>query len=186
MKYVLGILALFIVTIFAIIAVTRGRGDEQPTGEPQIVMSEQAREGTSVSVTTQGELVGQDERRAIRITVTQAERRLEILTGYEEAVERAHVYPNTPAAYETFLIALEQLGFSRERETVIEDERAACPTGRRYVYELKEYSQEQLRLWGTSCGRGQGNFGGVATTVRQLFEAQIPEYRDRVKGVNLR
>lgn len=186
MKYILGVIAVILVALVAIAMVTRPRQPDPQEGDRQIVLGEEAREGTSVSLTTQGKLVGQTERRAIRIKVTQTERRVEILTGYEEAVERAHTFSNTQAAYENFLIALEELGFSRKRENISrDDERGACPTGRTYVYELKEFSQQRLRLWNSSCGSKSGTLGGNGSSVRKVFEAQIPDYRKVVKGVKL-
>lgn len=183
MKYVLGVFGVILVAILAIVLLTRG-GNKRPEEVP-LTVAQEAREGVSAVYTTQGGVVGQDRRRAIRIVVNQEERRLEILTGYEEAVERAHTYPNTQSAFETFLVALDQAGFDKKKETVIEDERGACPLGRRYIYELKEYSQDMLSLWGTSCGKNLGTFNGNRNTVKKLFEQQIPDYSDQIKGVDL-
>ena len=187
MKYILGVIGLFLVTILAIVLITRGRSPTpQQEGERQVRVSQQAKPGTSVTFTTQGKLVGQSERRAIRVKVTEKERRLEILTGYEEAVEQAHVYPNTEAAYEAFLIALDNAGFARKHpQARANDERGVCPLGKRYVYEVKEFSQQIVRLWGSSCGKDVGTFGGNSATIRKLFEGQIPEYRKRIRGVKL-
>jgi len=189
MKYVLGMLGVILVVVLAIILISRGGNKDKPPagqqGKRVVKVSEQAKQGTSVQFTTQGKLVGEVERRAIRITITQEERKLDILTGYEEAVERTQVYPNTQAAYETFMTALDYAGLSRERKALTNDERAVCPMGRRYIYELKEYSQELIRLWDTSCGNKWGTFGGDEKNVRQLFQAQIPEYAKQIKGVKL-
>jgi len=187
MKYVLGVFGVFVVAILAIILVTRGRGGgPDQEGERQIVLSEEAKPGTSAAFTTQGQLVGENLRRSIRVKVSEEERRLEILAGYDEAVERSFVFANTPAAYETFLVALEQAGFTREVISRIEDERGACPLGKRYIYEFKEFSQLLIRLWDTSCGKSEGEtFGGDSTTIRRLFEGQIPDYRDKVREVDL-
>jgi hypothetical protein len=184
MKFILAGLGVIIVVILATILITRGGGDRTPTVRP-VVVSEEAREGVSTVLTTRGKLVGEDERRAIRITVNQDERRLEILTGYEEAVERAQVYPNTHAAFENFMVALDQAGFNRSRSSTIEDERGACPTGKTYIYELKEFSQQLIRLWDTSCGGKIGTMAGKDSTIRKLFEEQIPDYTKQVRDVDL-
>jgi hypothetical protein len=184
MKFIMAVLGVILLVVLVIVLFTRGGGDKQPTVKP-VVVSEEAREGVSVVLTTRGKLVGEDERRGIRITVNQDERRLEILTGYEEAVERAQVYPNTHAAFENFLVALDQMGFNRSRLSAIEDERGACPTGKTYIYELREYSQQLVRLWDTSCGSKIGTMDGKDTTVRKLFEEQIPDYTKQVQGVDL-
>ena len=183
MKFVLGVLGVILVVLLAIILITRG-GNREPAIRP-VVVSEEAREGVSAVFTTRGKLVGQDERRAIRISVNQDERRLEILSGYEEAVERAQVYPNTHAAFENFLIAMDLLGYNRSRVSSIEDERGACPTGKTDIYELKEYSQQMVRLWDSSCGGKLGTMAGSDATIRKLFEEQIPDYSKQIKDVDL-
>lgn len=182
MKFILGILGIIFVAIIAIVLITGG-GSKSPTEKP-LVVSEEAREGVSAALTTQGQVVGEDQRRAIRIIVNQDERRLEILSGYGESVERSSTFANTHAGFEAFLVALDQAGFSNKRQTAIADERGACPLGRRYIYELREYSQELLRLWNTSCGK-QGDFAGKGSTIRKLFEKQIPDYSKLVRGVDL-
>lgn len=184
MKYVLGVLGILLVVFLAIVLVRSG-GRDRPPAERPVAVSEQNREGTSVQLTEQGRLVGEDQRRAIRIVVTQNERRLEILTGYEEAVEKSQVYPNTPAAYETFLIALDRAGLNRPRRTAVTDERGVCPLGQRYIFEVKEYSQELVRLWSTSCGNDEGTFAGKGSTIRTLFKAQIPDYATQTRTVKL-
>src|SRR6266508_2081792 len=98
MRYILGVFALFLITIFAIVLVTRGRGNppqQEHASKRPVSLSRQAKSGTSAALTTQGKLVGETERRAIRIKVTKEERRLEILTGYEEAVSQSFVFPNS-------------------------------------------------------------------------------------------
>lgn len=182
MKYVLGVLGVIVVVILAIVLITRGGGGKKPL---QIDVSDQNREGTSMQFTTQGKVVGEDERRAIRIVVTQNERRLEILNGYEEAVEKTQVYPNTPSAYENFLIALDKSGFEKKRQSTNTDERGVCPLGKTYVYELKDFSQDLIRTWGTSCGTKTGTAAGKASTIQKLFQEQIPDYTTQIKGVDL-
>ena len=186
MKYVLGVFGVILVSLLAIILIMRvGRPSKAPT-EKQLVVSEEAREGVAAVLTTYGRLVGEDRRRAIRLSVSQTERRVEILTGYDEAVERAQTFPNTPSAFEAFLAALDQAGFDVKRKTSIKDERGVCPLGKRYVYQLKEYSQDLLSSWNTSCGGKIGTFNGSDSIVRKLFEQQVPNYNDQIRGVDLR
>lgn len=177
------VLGIIFVVILAIVLITRD-GGEGPT-EPQLDISQEARQGVSAVYTEQGEVVGQDRRRAIRIVVNQNERRLEILSGYEEAVERASSFPNTQAAFENFLVALDLAGFDDTQPSVVEDERGVCPLGKRYIFALNEFSQPLLESWTTSCSRRIGTFDGSLTTVRKLFEQQIPDYNDQVRGVDL-
>lgn len=183
MRYVLGVLGVILLVILAVVLITRDR--QAPTTTP-LVVSEQAREGVSAVWIEQGTVTGEDRRRAIRIVVNQNERRLEILTGYGDAVERAQTYPNTQAAFETFLITLDQAGFDASKSAPAGiDERGACPLGRRYIYELNERSQPLLDLWGTSCSRQLGTFDGNRATVHELFQLQIPDYDKQIRDVDL-
>lgn len=185
MKYVLGILGIILVAVFAIFLITRGGGDEPEDKPKEVVVSQQNNPNTSAVMTQQGKLLGEDERRAIRISVTQSERRLDVLTGYGEAVESSQVFANTPEAYENFLIALDKAGYEQKRETSNTDERGSCPLGRTYIYELKEFSQDLIRLWDTTCGQKIGTFNGDQGTVRKLFQEQIPDYSKKVENVDL-
>lgn len=182
----MGVLGVIFLVVLAVILIARGGGKPETQQNKRVIrLSEQAKEGTSVQLTVQGRLVGEEQRRAIRIIINQNERRLEILTGYEEAVERSQVYPNTPAAYEHFLLGIARAGFIAERPYQIKDERTVCPLGRHYFYELKDYSQELKRLWGTSCSEKQGTFNGAPSTIQTLFRMQIPDYQKQIKGVKL-
>lgn len=146
----------------------------------------ESKDGTVVTMTQQGKLVGEDQRRAIRVTVTRTYRRVEILDGYEERTERSNDYPNTPDAYTTFSRALDHLSFGKERTVVQPDERAMCPLGNRFVYRLTNNSQEVMRTWSDTCSASDGPFAGTsASTVQQLFRLQIPDYNLFTSSVQL-
>jgi len=184
MKYLFGVLGAFFVLIMALVLIT-SRGRRQSTGEKPLIVSQEARAGVSAVLTTQGAVTGEDRRRAIRISVSQNERRLEILTGYEESVESSSTFPNTQLAFENFLAALERAGYSAKQRTIIKDNRGVCPFGSRYTYELREYSQDLMSRWNTSCSSKQGDFAGNGSTVRRLFQMQITDYNSLVQGVDL-
>ncbi len=99
---------------FIVLLLILGRGgdnksQQQVVTPKDIVLVDQIAAGGSVRMTNQGRLVGDTERRAIAIVVTANERRLEVLSGFDETVVRTESFPNTSAAYETFLIALNAL-----------------------------------------------------------------------------
>lgn len=186
MKYVLAVLGVIVVAILAIVLITRGpRGSKNTGNTPKkVVISQQNTDSTSAIFTTQGKVVGEEQFRSIRITISQDERRLEILTGYDGTVSTSQVYPNTPSAYATFLSSIEKAGFGLSRKSAITDPTGVCPLGRRFIYELKDYDEKLINLWTTSCGKS-GNFAGRTNTVGALFRAQIPDYQSQVKGVSL-
>jgi hypothetical protein len=183
MKYIMGALGVIFLVILVVVLITRG-GGRGPTERP-LVVSEQAREGVSAVMTQQGRLVGEDQRRAIRIVVSQDERRIEILTGYDEAIERAHSYPNTPAAFVSFLAALQQADFIDKKVSTVKDVRGACPFGRTFIYEVNEFSQSLFESWGTTCSRAVGTAAGDQKDIRRLFQNQIDDYSLQIRGVSL-
>lgn len=186
MKFVFGTLATIAILILAIVFVFNR--DEPTTPQANTKKAAQlvdyAKKDSSVTHTTIGELVGEDEHREVRITVSQSERTIDIIGGYSAIVISSQSYPNTLEAYETFLSALGGQGYLNSRETEIKDPRSTCPTGRRYTYVLTEGSSQVSNLWGTSCGR-IGTYNGKSEAVRNLFKNQIPEYSTQVRGVKL-
>ncbi len=187
MKYVFGIVGVIIVLLIIVLAIFfGGRNSTEQTAVDKVILSEQTDGNTAVKLTTQGRLVGDTERRAIAVTVTSTQRRLDILSGYDESVISSKTFPNTQEAYETFLVALEEAGFTNQRISLIDDERAACPLGRRFIYQLRENGEDVLRSWDTNCrSDNPGTFDGESNLVRTLFERQIPDYRKETSSVRL-
>lgn len=142
-------------------------------------------DGQRVSYTIYGKVVGNEERRAIRITVDQTERRLDILRGYDEAIVNSQAYPNNSEAFTAFLMALEPVGFGSYDKDVKTDDRKACPLGTRYVFETLYKDNSTTRAWATSCSTREGSFIGKRSTVDQLFKAQIPDYDKLTSDVRL-
>lgn len=140
----------------------------------------------SVSWTQQGRLVGEDEHRAIRITITRDKRTVEVLAGYAQRVEKSSDFTNSPEAFASFVRALDNLNFGRERDVQQPDERGICPTGYRFIYKLTDMSAEIMRTWSDSCSNADGPFGGEsAGLIGKLFKAQITDYNTFTKGVKL-
>lgn len=184
MRYVIGALG-FILVIFLVIALVFGRGSSPSKQQPTATkLVDYANKNSNVSLTTIGKLVGNESRREVRITVSPNERRLEVLSGYDESVISSQTYANTQEAYSNFLSALGNSGFTRKRNTSITDPRGLCPTGQRYVYDLSQDGNHVSNLWNTSCNDGS-NFAGRGPTIREIFKAQIPEYDKQIQSVKL-
>lgn len=144
-----------------------------------------ADDGRRVSYTMNGRVVGDEDRRAIRITVDQSERRLEILGGYDGTVISTMTYPNNQDAFKAFLLALAPLGFDSNGRDIQIDYRSACPLGIRYVFDTLYNDNSSVSSWATSCSAREGSFVGQRSVVDQLFRAQIPDYSSRTSGVRL-
>jgi hypothetical protein len=186
MKYFLGFLAVVAVGILAIVLLTSG-GPAEPgqSGERQVTVTDYASGDAVVRLTVQGEIEAKEEHREIRITVGRNRRNIEILRGYDAEVIKSRPFDNSQAAYDEFLHALEKAGFANSQDSTVEDEEGVCPTGRRYIYEMLDNSEQVLRLWSTSCSRRDGTLAGNANLIRQLFEAQIPDYTEFARDVRL-
>jgi hypothetical protein len=191
MRYILGVLGVILIAILAIVwLVTRSTDPNPPSNTsakaPVVInLLDHDNSDTSMKVTTQGRLVGEDQRRSIRITVNQSQRTIEVLQGYENRVIKSQSYPNNAAAYSTFIRAVNNAGFTKFRKGANSDERGACPQGQRFIFELNKGSERIQRLWGTSCTSSEGSLAGNSPRIRQLFHDQIPGYDRYVADVNL-
>lgn len=186
MKYFLGVIAAIILVVLAIVLVFRGGPDTDKPEDQKVVLSEYANSDAAVRYTMNGEIVAKEKHYEIRINVSRTRRTIELINGYSGQVERSQDYDNDINAFNTFLEALEQAGFAKPKEEPKQDDdTGVCPTGIRYIYELTDAGDDNLRLWSTSCSARDGTFAGKAGLVRQLFQAQIPDYREFTRGVQL-
>lgn len=190
MRYLVAILVIaFLAIVGTVVLVGRG-GNNANTTPARItkLVDFENKERASVSWTMQGRLVGEDQHRAIRITVNRDKRTVEILSGYQERVERSADFANTPASFAAFVRALDNLNFGRERTVKQADERGVCPLGNRFVYRLTDAGTEVMRTWSDTCQTADGPFGGganAAQVIGQLFKAQITDYSKFTAGVIL-
>lgn len=177
---------LMFVLIGLILLLNRGPSSNSTTSAPtQVKLVSFANQSSIVSHTTHGRLVGDTERRSVRVSVTPTERRIEILSGYDQNVIKSQSYPNTVKGYETFLSALDLAGFAKTKKTSLVDEKGVCPAGNQYLYTVEAAGATPVRTWSTSCSSSEGNFAGNAATIRQLFRDQIPDYSKQLDDVRL-
>jgi hypothetical protein len=131
-----------------------------------------------VSYMTDGHINGEDKHRAIKITVDQFQRKIDILGGYNYNVIEEHTFANNQQAYEVFLKAINNEGFlvKHQKTTAPKSESGQCPLGTRTILELNDSGDQLSRLWTSSCGANSGTFAGHTTAIQQLFQAQITDY----------
>lgn len=187
MKYVLGIFGFIILTIVAVVllvSVTSTRTSNNQTGKKVVTMADYTDNGT-VTYTTQGKVVGEGEYKEIRFVINASERRVQLLSGYGERVVREQSFANNKAAFDTFMRALGNAGYSREKTSTITDSRGVCPLGLRYLYNLKDNGKDVVNTWATSCNSRDGTFGGDQSLIRVLFENQVPRFNDFVGSDDL-
>lgn len=171
-------------TVFVVGRFNKSR-NTSPLNQPKTVhVADYVNNDTSsVRWTQEGRLLGNDRRRSVQITVSPTERRADVLEGYDQKIIKTVTFSNDKTAYTNFMLALENLGFGRERKVKQPDERGVCPLGSRYIYEVREGNAQKIRLWSDSCSNNNGTFAGNSITTRQLFKAQITDFDKFISGV---
>lgn len=175
MKYFLGFLASIGLIILAFVLILHGFGGNAKETPKPTPLVDYANTSRTVELTVQGPVSADETHKAIRITVGQYAKQIEILQGYDETVAKTQSYSNTESAYAEFLRALDLNGFTRGTSTSAnKDDRGYCSTGYRYIIAMRDGADEKQRFWTSSCGRG--SFAGNITVMRTLFQKQIPDY----------
>ena len=110
---------------------------------------------------------------------------MKTFSGYNNTVIESRTYQNTPASFNEFRSALELLNVSqRLKDTDKEDDNndeGFCPTGKRYILEINS----EMRRWSTSCSSKQGTAAFSMSSVRSLFQKQVPDFSDINKSASL-
>lgn len=188
MRYLLGIFGFIILAIVSVVLLTTmtDNNTTTQTGTPQVSVTSFVNKSATFTMTSQGAITGEEDFQSVVVSVSPSERRIKILTGFNGTVQSEQTFGNTQAGYNVFVNALNTAGYSRERDNKSgEDFSGSCPLGRRFQYQITDNGSQALNLWSTSCGRRTGTFGGDASTVRALYENQIPNYDDITDDVNL-
>lgn len=184
MRYIIGLLAIIVLIVFGIVIFT-GDGNDEPVTEQGIVLNEYADTDASVTLVIDGPIIASEEHRTVRITVSRGQRLIEVLKGYDGQVIRSKTFNNTEASYESFLYALGNVGFTKSRKPSQDSYRSVCPDSNRYVYEINENGENKQQLWSADCRRNYGSLAGEEDDIINLFEAQIPGYRELTQDVDL-
>lgn len=134
---------------------------------------------------TDGRVVAREDHRYYEITVSSSTVTMKVFKGYGGETIAVKSYLNSAEAYNVFLSALDQMNVDARRTgTTSEDDYAdqgVCPNGKRYIVEL----DNDVRRWATTCSRNDGTAGFSISPVRQLFQNQVPDYRELVRGTGL-
>lgn len=127
-----------------------------------------------------------EEYREIQVSVTRDYAILEVVQGYEGNVIASKEVENNQASFEVFMRAIELEGFMESREADPDDDRGVCPRGNRYIFDLSNDGERISRLWSTSCNRRHGNLAGDRTDLQRVFLAQIPDYKEITREVDIK
>ncbi len=184
MKFLIGVVITIVLLIFIIIKLlTGGSGSKAPA---PLNLASYASTATTVRYTIDGPVSAPQTHNDIIIEVGSSSTDIKITKGYDGEVIKEQSFPMTESAYSTFLLALQKsagynLGNSNKK---FQDQRGACATGNRFIYEVISGEGDTLQhFWSTSCK--DKTFKGLPDVVRQLFEAQVPNYNDFTESVSL-
>lgn len=186
---VIFVIAIVILIIIGFLLIRNILSSDSATDRPDetrrnIDLVEEGKAGRPVRYTTNGNVVGNEERRSVRITVDSSSRLAEIIRGYNGEVIGSQRTANTQNAYDAFMAAIASAGFVQINNRLAgPTEAAACPLGQTFSYEVAPSMDGAFRSWSTSCGNKQGTFNGNHQTIDTLFKRQIPNYSDFTQNV---
>lgn len=183
MKYIIAIITVIIIAFLGIFLLIGGRDSEE---QADIVrLSDLADTGLSVTMTIEGNVTGDDTRQAVRIVVDSRSRSVDLLSGFNQAVEKSASFENNMTAFKTFLSALDNMGFTNSQTPQFSDSRGVCPFGNVFKYAYTTADGHTSELWSSSCGIRTGTFYGNGSGIRRLFQAQITDYDEFMRGVTI-
>lgn len=181
-------LLLLVLVGWGLATIARGLFDDNSSsgsvpGEQDIAL--QALGADSVRYIVDGPVVASADHRSYMIEVTENVVVMRVFADYGQTVISEKSYRNNDVAYQTFVESLDNLNASaRTRGTTVDDdvlEAGVCSAGRRHIVEVGD----DVRRWRTNCEAFPGTAGGDMRAIRLLFSAQIPDFRDMIKGTGL-
>ncbi len=183
MKYIIGgaILVIIVAGFIAGIIGLASRDTPSELSTDSSLAASYLDQNSEVTFTEYGRIVANEEFEAVRVTVSAQQRTLDVLRGYDLTIEEQVRLPNTTSAYKALLYSLDSNNATETRQSAIETEDGVCPSGRRFVFEIRVDDEVVHRTWTSSCGRSDGTFAGDRSSVMTLFQEQIPEYRDIIR-----
>jgi len=185
MRYFIAFVAFLLLIVLGLIFVFSHHSAPKKPAPIILTLPDYADRNSSVSMTIDGIVNGDDAHRAIRVTVNRDSRTLDIIQGYSGRVIDTHTFANTKDAYDVFLRALNTAGFTTrlKKTTAPNDSRGLCPEGTRDIFNLSDNGDIVSNLWSSTCSIG--TFGGNPDVAQNLFQRQITGYDDLTGSVEL-
>lgn len=186
MRPLIWITSLLLLIIIGSILIFGGGGKKSTPSQSALKpLVDYAQTGSSVSMTIDGIINGDDTHRQIRITVDRSQRVLDIIQGYSGNVIDQHTFANTGDAYNVFLHAINNGGFLLARKGITANYIGQCPGGERFIFTLNQSGTNLATRWTSDCGSNVGNLAGDLSTLEALFQNQITGYSDLTAELQL-
>lgn len=138
-----------------------------------------------VRITVQGPVVANEQYDSYQIEVGQNYRTLKTFNGYTNTITSQKDLTNNQTAFTTFMKALKRYNFTSKIKGSGDDETGFCAVGNRYIYEIYDANVQKFRSWGSSCSNTTGTSTASGSSVRALFQKQIPDVDKLLEKVNI-
>jgi hypothetical protein len=183
-RYVFGFLAAVGLIVLVIVLIVRSLVSGPSDSQKQADLTSYVGTGTTVQYTIDSPVASDSAHRDIIINIGNYQATITVTQGYQGDVMQKQSYPMSTTSYDIFLRALSFNGFTQgDSNPANKDERGQCALGTRYVFQVIDANGSDIqRFWYTSCGNG--TFQGNASTIRNLFTKQIPDYSKITSGVS--
>jgi hypothetical protein len=182
MRYLLGILATAGLVILILVLLFRG-GGSGPQAK-MLMLPDYATTGSSAQYSIEGPVVADQSYEQISIDVDAQQVTLNIYKSYDHDLIKTQTYQNSQEAYNTFLKALQNVGFTKvNTNPALKDHHGVCPLSQSSVYSFDNGSKQVIHAWSTPCG--SKSFNGNASSVRTLFQRQVPDYSTQISDAKL-
>jgi len=170
-----------VIAIAALVSIARFMFFSGANTSSQVSQSESALVSTdadrAVKMTVRGPIVANENFHTYQITVTPNVRTLTVFSGYKNQVSKKISLGNNIPAYEQFVYALDRANMMRGTELTgdANDQRGVCATGSVYDFDILQSGKSIKQLWTSTCNNAHGSLSATLSTLRQLFNAQIPD-----------
>jgi hypothetical protein len=185
----IGIAVFVVVVIFIIIGVfslgNRQRGGNtttpsptpKPTPKPVTLTDYVNDDAVTVQFTVNSRIIAKEKHVVQTISVAKAHRDMNAFREYTGLADPSMRYDNNQPAFEDFMRALNNAGFTRTtpNSKAKDTELGLCPSGNRFVYEVIRNGETLFRAWSTTCN-DPTTFTGNPSVIRTLFQNQIPDF----------
>lgn len=144
-------------------------------------------DGRSVGMTVRGPIVADESFDSYQIVISPINRVMRTFNGYLDRVVASETLPNTVAAYEEFVYALDRANFAdgKQLEGERNDVRGICATGRLYEYSIIYKGEPVKQLWTSTCRGSNGSLDADVRQINDLFIKQIPNASDLINSIDL-
>lgn len=140
-----------------------------------------------VVMSVRGPIVGDEDFRSYKITITPDKRQMTTYKGYLKDKIDSSVDENNIQAYTQLVYALSKANYMAGTPLSGSDNdlRGVCATGYVYEFAITQGDNEVKKLWTSTCDGSPGSLAANLDQITDLFRRQIPEFYHLSDAVDL-